>query len=112
VDVVPVAAAAISRVRDRADLLVLPILGSMRKGREDLHQVVQQLHERVQADLERLPRVVHFALDGDHRAVVDAFARIGLNFTRRIERLRDAYGKAVAAVAADQAATREAAKAS
>jgi radical SAM superfamily enzyme YgiQ (UPF0313 family) len=98
VDVVPVATAAISRLRDRADLLVLPILGSVRKGREELHQIAQQLHERVQADLERLPRVVPLALDGDHRAVIDAFARIGLTFTRRVERLRDAYTKAIDAV--------------
>jgi hypothetical protein len=103
VDVIPIATSAISRLRDRADLLVLPILGSMRKGREELHQIVQQLHERVQADLERVPRVVSFALDGDHRAIVDAFARIGLNFTHRIERLRDAYAKAVVAVGAGQA---------
>jgi radical SAM superfamily enzyme YgiQ (UPF0313 family) len=112
VDVVPVATAAISRLRDRADLLVLPILGSVRKGREELHQIVQQLHERVQADLERLPRVVPFALDGDHRAVVDAFARIGLNFTRRAERLSDAYAKAVASVAPGQPRPQEAIKAS
>jgi radical SAM superfamily enzyme YgiQ (UPF0313 family) len=112
VDVVPVATAAISRLRDRADLLVLPILGSVRKGREELHQIVQQLHERVQADLERLPRVVPFALDGDHRAVVDAFARIGLNFTRRAERLSDAYAKAVASVAPGQPRPQEAIKVS
>jgi hypothetical protein len=112
VDVVPLATAAISRLRDRADLLVLPILGSVRKGREELHQIVQQLHERVQADLERLPRVVPFALDGDHRAVVDAFARIGLNFTRRAERLSDAYAKAVASVAPGQPRPHEAIKVS
>src|SRR5438876_2784545 len=95
VDVVPVATAAISRLRDRADVLVLPILGSVRKGREELHQIVQQLHQRVQPDLERLPRIVPLALDGDHRAVVDAFARIGLTFTRRVERLREAYTTAI-----------------
>ncbi|MBI4594348.1 MAG: hypothetical protein HY728_09040, partial [Candidatus Rokubacteria bacterium] len=61
---------------------------------------VQQLLERVQADLERLPKVVHFSLDGDHRAVFDSFARIGLVFTRRIERLREAYLTAVEAVMA------------
>ena len=109
---VPVATAAISRLRDRADVLVLPIVGSVRKGREELHQIVQQLHERVQADLERVPRVVPFALDGDHRAVVDAFARIGLNFTRRVERLRDAYAKAIAGVVPGQPGPQEAIKAS
>ena len=104
VDVVPVATAAISRLRDRAEILVLPILGSVRKGREELHQIAQQLHERVQADLERLPRVVPLALDGDHRALVDAFARIGLTFTRRVERLRQAYATAITAVMAGPAA--------
>jgi radical SAM superfamily enzyme YgiQ (UPF0313 family) len=98
VDVVPVATAAMTRLRDRADVLVVPILGSVRKGREELHQIAQQLHERVQADLERLPRVVPLALDGDHRALVDAFARIGLTFTRRVERLRRAYATAIESV--------------
>jgi radical SAM superfamily enzyme YgiQ (UPF0313 family) len=97
IEVVPVATAALSRLRGRADLFVLPILGSVRKGREELHQVVQQLHERVQADFDKLPKVIHLALDGDHRAVLDGFARIGLTFTRRIERLRQAYVTAVEA---------------
>ncbi|HEU5393470.1 MAG TPA: DUF4070 domain-containing protein, partial [Candidatus Methylomirabilis sp.] len=100
VEVVPVAAAAISRLRDRVDLLVLPILGSVRKGREELHQRLQQVHERVQTELDRLPEVVHFSIDGDGRAVFDGFARIGLTFTRRITRLRQAYQKAVEAVMA------------
>jgi radical SAM superfamily enzyme YgiQ (UPF0313 family) len=98
VEVIPVATAALSRLRGRADLFVLPILGSVRKGREDLHQVVQQLHERVQADLDKLPRVVHLKIDGGREAVFEAFAGIGLTFTRRIERLRAAFETAVEAV--------------
>jgi hypothetical protein len=98
VEVIPVATAALSRLRGRADLFVLPILGSVRKGREDLHQVVHQLHERVQADLDKLPRVVHLKIDGGREAVFEAFAGIGLTFTRRIERLRAAFETAVEAV--------------
>ena len=98
IEVVPVAAAALSRLRDRVDLFVLPMLGSVRKGREELHQMLQQLHERVQADLDKLPEVIHFSLDGDHGAIFDGFARIGLTFTRRIGRLRHAYRKAIEAV--------------
>lgn len=98
VEVVPVAAAALSRLRDRVDLFVLPMLGSVRKGREELHQMMQHLHERVQADLDKLPKVIHFSLDGDHGAIFDGFARIGLTFTRRIGRLRQAYRKAIEAV--------------
>ena len=80
---------------DRADLFVLPIFGSVRKGKEELHQVVQQLQERVQTDLDKLPRVVHLSIDGGREAVFEAFARIGLTFTRRLERLREAFEKAV-----------------
>jgi hypothetical protein len=95
VEVIPVAAAALSRLRGRADLVVVPIVGSMRKGREELHQVVQQLQERVQTDA--LPRVVQLSIDGGREAVFEAFARIGLTFTRRLERLRAAFETAVEA---------------
>jgi hypothetical protein len=92
-----VATAALSRLKGRADLFVLPIFGSVRKGREDLYQVVQQLHERVQVDLDKLPRVVHLSIDGGREAVFQAFARIGLTFTRRVELLRTAFETAVEA---------------
>jgi hypothetical protein len=95
VEVIPVASAALSRLKDRADLFVLPIFGSVRKGREDLHQVVQQLHERVQTDLDKLPRVIHLSIDEGREAVFQAFARIGLTFTTRLERLREAFETAV-----------------
>ena len=98
VEVIPVATAALSRLRDRADLFVLPIFGSVRKGREELYQVVEQLQERLQVDLDKLPRVVHLSIDGGREAVFEAFARIGLTFTRRLERLREAFETAVDAV--------------
>ena len=98
VEVVPVATAALSRLRDRADVFVLPILGKMRKGREELQQATQQLHERLQSELDRIPKVIRLPLDEDGKAVFDAFARIGLTFTERIDRLRQAYRKAVSAV--------------
>ena len=95
VEVIPVAAAALWRLKGRADLFVLPIFGSVRKGKEELHQVVQQLQERVQVDLDKLPRVVHLSIDGGREAVFEAFARIGLTFTRRLGRLREAFQTAV-----------------
>jgi radical SAM superfamily enzyme YgiQ (UPF0313 family) len=103
VEVVPVASAALSRLRDRVDVFVLPILGSVRKGREELHQVVQQLQERLPVDLDRWPRVIHLSADGGREAVFEAFARIGLTFTRRVERLREAFEKAVEAALASSA---------
>jgi radical SAM superfamily enzyme YgiQ (UPF0313 family) len=100
VEVIPVATAALSRLKGRVDLVVLPILGSVRKGREELHQIVQQLQERIPVDMDKWPRVVHLSADGGREAVFEAFARIGLTFTRRVERLREAFEKAVAAARA------------
>jgi radical SAM superfamily enzyme YgiQ (UPF0313 family) len=99
VEVVPFATAALSRLREHVDVLVLPIMGTVRRGREEIQQMVDQLHERVNADLARFPRVIHLSMDADHRAVFDAFARVGLTFTARMERLSDAYRTAVEAVA-------------
>jgi hypothetical protein len=65
------------------------------KGHEELQQAIRHLPERIQADLHELPKVIHFPLDKDHKAVFDAFAQVGLLFTRRIGRLRMAYKKAV-----------------
>ena len=97
-EVVPVATAALSGLRDQADLLVLPIVDTVRTGREELHQRVQQLHERVQVDKDRLPRIIHVSLDGDRAALFDGFAAIGLTFTRRLRRVRRAHRLAVEAV--------------
>jgi len=98
VEVVPVTTAALSRLRNQADVFVLPILGKMRKGREELHQAMQQLHERLHTELDKIPTVIQLPLDEGGKAVFDAFARIGLTFTQRIDQLRQAYRKAAGAV--------------
>jgi radical SAM superfamily enzyme YgiQ (UPF0313 family) len=98
VEVVPFATAALSRLKDQADVVVLPIVGSVQKGREELYQLVQQLNERMQSEFGRLPRIVRFSLDSDSLALFEAFARIGLTFTSQVERLRQAYVNAVDAV--------------
>ena len=53
-------------------------------------------------DLDKLPRVVHLKIDGGREAVFEAFAGIGLTFTRRVERLRAAFETAVEAVLVSQ----------
>jgi radical SAM superfamily enzyme YgiQ (UPF0313 family) len=95
VEVVPVAMARLSQLREQADVFILPIISKVLKGREELHQVMQNLQERFQPDLAALPKVIQLPLDEGQKAVFDAFARVGLLFTRRIGRLQDAYRKAV-----------------
>ena len=94
IDVVPVASAALSRIQDKADVLVLPILNKVLKGREELQQVVEHLNEESQKEIRRFPKVVHFPMDQGDGAALEAFARIGLMYTSRVERLQRAYVRA------------------
>jgi radical SAM superfamily enzyme YgiQ (UPF0313 family) len=97
VEVVPVALATLSRLRDQADVFVVPILTRVMKGREELHQFVQHLQERLKTDRNVTARVVPMPLDEGHKAVLDSFVRVGLLFTRRVRRLRQAYRRAIEA---------------
>lgn len=95
IDVVPVASAALSRIQDRADVLVLPILNKVLQGREELQQMVERLNEETRREVKRFPRVVHFPMDQGDGAALEAFARIGLLYTSRVERLQRAYVNAL-----------------
>ena len=95
ITVVPVASAALSRMQDKADVLVLPIINKMLKDREELQQVVEHLNEESQEEVKRFPEVVHFPVDQGDRAALEAFARIGLLYTSRVERLQRAYVRAL-----------------
>jgi hypothetical protein len=70
----------------------------MLKGREELQQAVDHLNEESQEEVKRFPEVVHFPVDQGDRAALEAFARIGLLYTSRVERLQRAYVKALRAV--------------
>ena len=94
IDVVPVASAALSRIQDKADVLVLPILNKVLKGREELQQAVENLTEESQKEIRRFRKVVHFPMDQGDGAALEAFARIGLLYTSRVERVQRAYVKA------------------
>ncbi len=58
----------------------------------------------MRADLDRFPRVISFSLDGDYRAIIDAFARLGLTFQWRVDALHRAFQTAVESVMAGQQA--------
>jgi len=94
IDVVPVASAALSRIQDKADVLVLPILNKMLKGREELQQAVEHLTEESQKEIKRFRKVIHFPMDQGDGAALEAFARLGLLYTGRVERVQRAYVRA------------------
>ena len=72
----------------------MPIVKQAAKGREELYARLNQAQQAVQANLERLPRVVQLPLFDDQGPVFEPFARIGLLFTKNLKRVRMAYRKA------------------
>jgi radical SAM superfamily enzyme YgiQ (UPF0313 family) len=99
VEVVPLASAALSHLKDRVDILVVPIISSMRRGKEELHQISHQLQDRLVSEIGKLPEIIRISIDGDRIAVLDAFAKIGLHFSRNNDLLKRAFVLAMGAPA-------------
>jgi radical SAM superfamily enzyme YgiQ (UPF0313 family) len=78
------------------DVLVMPIMKRVAKGREELAQRLAVLQTELQAQIEKLPQIP-FPLGDESGPLYEPFAKIGLLFTSNLERVRRAYRKAGAA---------------
>jgi len=98
IKVVPVgdedASEAPSRIRQAVDCLIMPIVKQAAKGREELYAKLALAQQAIQANLEKLPRVVQLPLFDDQGPIFEPFAKIGLFFTDNLDRVRMAYRKA------------------
>ena len=83
-----------SRIRQAVDCLVMPIVKQAAKGREELYARLNQAQQAIQANLEKLPKVVQLPLFDDQGPIFEPFAKIGLFFTGNLDRVRMAYRKA------------------
>jgi hypothetical protein len=100
VTVVPLAEAALeeatSRARQTIDCLITPIVKRAAQESEDFCASLTAITERLHEQWERLPSV-SFPLTVGQSPVFEPFARIGLLFTKNLDRIRDAYRTAGAA---------------
>jgi radical SAM superfamily enzyme YgiQ (UPF0313 family) len=89
VTVVPLAEGA-ARARETVDCLITPIVKRAVKEREDFYANLTAVNAMLQTRWEKLPRVSFPLLDGQG-PVFEPFAKIGLLFTKNLDRIRDAY---------------------
>jgi len=93
VTVVPLAEAAAegaARAKETVDCLITPIVKRAVKEREEFYANLATVNTLLQSQWEKLPRVSFPLLDGQG-PVFEPFAKIGLLFTKNLDRIRDAY---------------------
>ncbi len=97
VTVVPLAEAALegatARARQTVDCLITPIVKRAAKEREEFYARLTAVSTALHAQLDRLPRV-SFPLTDGQGPVFEPFAKIGLLFTKNLDRIRMAYKNA------------------
>jgi len=86
VTVVPLAEAAVETV----DCLITPIVKRAEQGREEFYAALATVNAALQSRWDKLPRI-SFPLIGGQGPVFEPFAKVGLLFTRNLDRIRDAY---------------------
>jgi radical SAM superfamily enzyme YgiQ (UPF0313 family) len=100
VTVVPLAEAAVegaaARARQTIDCLITPIVKRAAQEREEFYTRLTTVTSALQAQWGRLPRVSFPLIEGQG-PVFEPFAKIGLLFTRNLDRIRAAYKTAGAA---------------
>jgi radical SAM superfamily enzyme YgiQ (UPF0313 family) len=93
VTVVPLAEAAAegaARARETIDCLITPIVKRAVREREEFYTNLATVNTLLQGRWEKLPKVSFPLLDGQG-PVFEPFAKIGLLFTKNLDRIRDAY---------------------
>jgi radical SAM superfamily enzyme YgiQ (UPF0313 family) len=100
VTVVPLAEAAVeqtaARARQTIDCLITPMVRRAEQEREEFYAKLTQMTGLLQTRWDKLPKVT-FPLVGGQGPVFEPFAKIGLLFTKNLDRIRDAYRSAGAA---------------
>ncbi len=97
VTVVPLAEAAVegatSIARQTVDCVITPIVKRAEKEREEFYARLTAVSATLQAQIGKHPKI-NFPLIGGQGPVFEPFARIGLLFTKNLDRIREAYKNA------------------
>ena len=97
VTVVPLAEAAMegatSIARQTVDCVITPIVKRAEKEREEFYARLTAVSAALQSQMGKHPKI-NFPLIGGQGPVFEPFARIGLLFTKNLDRIREAYKNA------------------
>ena len=89
----PIAADTLHRLRERVDVIVAPIVKRAAQGQEELSHRLNALAKALQAN-PGASKVVALPINEEQGPIFETFAKIGLMYTRKIERVRTAYQEA------------------
>jgi len=92
-DIMPGAADALHRLRERVDLVIAPIVKRAAQGQEDFSNRLNALAKSLQANYDRV-RVITLPINFEQGPIFESYAKIGLLFTKKLSRVRKAYYEA------------------
>jgi radical SAM superfamily enzyme YgiQ (UPF0313 family) len=87
----PAATDTLHRLRERVDVIIAPMVKRAAQGQEEFSARVNALAKAFQANLDRLPKVIALPINEEQGPIFESFAKIGLVFTRNLNRVRTAY---------------------
>ena len=90
----PTAADSLHRLRERVDVIITPIVKRAAHGHEELSNRLNALTKALQANLDRLPKVIALPINEEQGPIFETFAKIGLVYTKNLKRVRSAYYQA------------------
>jgi len=75
-------------------VIIAPIVKRAAKGQEELSVRLNALTKSLQANLDRLPKVIALPINEEQGPIFETFAKIGLVYTQNLNRVRVAYYQA------------------
>jgi hypothetical protein len=90
----PIAADTLHRLRERVDVIIAPIVKRTVHGHEELSARLNALAKALQANLDRLPKVIALPINEEQGPIFETFAKVGLVYTKNLSRVRAAYSQA------------------
>lgn len=90
----PTGVDALHRLRERVDVIVAPIVKRASAGHEEISLRLNALTKALQANLDRLPRVIALPINEEQGPIFETFAKVGLVYTHNLKRVRSAYYQA------------------
>jgi radical SAM superfamily enzyme YgiQ (UPF0313 family) len=90
----PIAADTLHRLRERVDVIIAPIVKRTVHGHEELSARLNALAKALQANLDRLPKVIALPINEEQGPIFETFAKVGLVYTKNLSRVRAAYYQA------------------
>jgi len=91
--ILPGASDALHRLRERVDLVIAPIVKRAARGQEEFSARLNELARSLQANYDRV-KIITLPINVEQGPIFESYARIGLIFTRKLSRVRQAYYRA------------------